>query len=178
MKNIFGSISYIIFSLLFMFFLFIIKYEYQISQIAVFGVGLVLLLIIFGVNHFIKKNKSVFYILIYKNKIVLRDVLNELETDTSIEKQSMSASSLVVKNYGDVEKTLKEGFNKHFKQVWYKPRPIVFIHAMGTKEGELSKIEFNAFLELAFSIGASKAFVITGLELHNDDILETASNKT
>ncbi len=151
------------------------KLQLSLTTKVIYG-GVIALLVYLFIKYR-KNNQNILYIKVYKNRLIIRHIIKKLESEQLLKEPLDSSINLVKEQYTNIEAQLKEEVNRHFKNKWYMPRPIVFIHAMGTQEGELSEKETDLFKELAFSVGGGKVFTVTGSEL-NDEFLHESSKET
>ena len=113
------------------------------------------------------------YVKIYKNKFTVKNVdknigvvINAIEPFTT--------TRLLVGEFNNAEKLLKETLKKLFTGQWYAASPIIVIQPMEMIEGGLSPVEERVLRELAFGAGGRKVVVWVGKELSNEEVIEKA----
>ena len=116
-----------------------------------------------------------YYVKIYKNKFVVKNIIENNEVSL-IAAQPFTTSRLLVGEFIEAEKLLTKALKLASKQKWFRPSPAVVIQAMEMAEGGLSGIELRAIRELAFGAGARKVIVWEGNILSNEEVIKKAKN--
>ena len=125
---------------------------------------------------FYKLFTNIFYIKIYKNKFVVKNILDNNELAISAT-QPFTTSRLLVGEFMEAEKLLTEALKQASKEKWFSPSPVIIIQPMEMIEGGLSSIESRAIRELAFAAGAQKVLVWEGHALSNKEVIEKAKSR-
>jgi len=118
---------------------------------------------------------NIFYVKIYKNKFVVKNISENNEVTLSAT-QPFTTTRLLVGEFIEAEKLLTKALNKSSKSKWFSPSPTVVIQPMEMAEGGLSGIELRAIRELAFGAGARKVLVWEGNVLSNKEVIKNAKN--
>ena len=113
------------------------------------------------------------YVKIYKNKFTVKNVDKNIEVVISAI-DPFTTTRLLVGEFNNAEKLLKETLKKLFTGQWYAASPIIVIQPMEMIEGGLSPVEERVLRELAFGVGGRKVVVWVGKELSNEEVIEKA----
>lgn len=113
------------------------------------------------------------YVKIYKNNFTVKNVDKNIEVVISAI-HPFTTTRLLVGEFNNAEKLLKETLKKMFKGQWYAASPIIVIQPMEMIEGGLSPVEERVLRELAFGAGGRKVVVWVGKELSNEEVIEKA----
>lgn len=113
------------------------------------------------------------YVKIYKNNFTVKNVDKNIEVVISAI-DPFTTTRLLVGEFNNAEKLLKETLKKLFKDQWYAASPIIVIQPMEMIEGGLSPVEERVLRELAFGAGGRKVVVWVGKELSNKEVIEKA----
>lgn len=116
-----------------------------------------------------------YYVKIYKNKFVVKNIIenNEITLTTT---HPFSTARLLVGEFNEAEKLLTRALKQLSKDTWFSPSPVVVIQPMEMLEGGLSSIELRAITELALGAGARKVVVWEGKTLTDNEVIENAKN--
>ena len=116
-----------------------------------------------------------YYVKIYKNKFIVKNIIENNEI-TLTATQPFSTARLLVGEFNEAEKLLTKGIKQLSKHTWFSPSPVIVIQPMEMAEGGLSGVESRAIRELAFGAGARKVVVWEGKTLTDNEVLENAKN--
>ena len=116
-----------------------------------------------------------YYVKIYKNKFVVKNIIENNEITLAATKP-FSTTRLLVGEFNEAEKLLTKALKQLSKNTWFSPSPVVVIQPMEMAEGGLSDIELRAIRELAFGAGARKVVVWEGKSLTDNEVIENAKN--
>lgn len=108
------------------------------------------------------------YIKIKENRFIIKHIESNKEI-TLVAIEQFSTQRLLVGNFTNAEKLLKEGIRNLYKSKWFTPSPVAIIHPIEKIEGGLAEIEERAIRELAVSAGAAKVILWVGKELTNEE---------
>ena len=116
--------------------------------------------------------KHYLYIKVYRNRIDVRDVGDEKRSLSLTPARSFTTERLLVGEFSNAAKLLKNGFKQMNKSVILAYRPFVVIQPMDMIENKISEVEERMLMELALGAGAYKAVVWTGRELTDKEVVE------
>ena len=115
--------------------------------------------------------KSNVYVKIYKNKFVVKNIEKNIEV-VVIAANPFTSTRLLVGDFNNAEKLLKEILKKLYAGHWLAPSPCIVMHPMEMVEGGLSSVEERVLMELAIGAGGRKVIVWVGKELSNEEVIE------
>ena len=117
------------------------------------------------------------YVKVHKNKFFVRHIESDNEITLSAA-EPFTTTRLLVGQFRNAEKLLKEALRKVYKTNWASRSPVVVIHPTSMIEGGLSDVEERVLRELAAAVGARAVFVWVGKELSNEDVMQLVRRTT
>jgi len=120
--------------------------------------------------------KSHVYVKVYRNKFVVKCLKKNNEI-VSYATEPFTTERLLVGDFTNAEKLLKEILKNLYKGSWLAPSPIIMIHPMEMVDGGLSPVEDRVLRELAFGAGGRKVTVWVGNELSDQEVVNKSNNK-
>jgi rod shape-determining protein MreB and related proteins len=115
---------------------------------------------------------SMLYVKIYKNKIVVKNLSNNLSPQMFTPDIAFTTTRLLIGTFAPAVQCLKQAVRNSTPNSWFKAKPILLIHPMEMHEGGLSEIEDKVLHECALAAGARKVVLWLGAELSNDKAIE------
>ena len=115
---------------------------------------------------------NMLYVKIYKNKIVVKNLSNNLSPQMFTPDISFTTTRLLIGTFAPAVQCLKQAVSSSTPNSWFKAKPVLLIQPMEMNEGGLSEIEDKVLRECALSAGARKVIVWIGAELSNDKAIK------
>ncbi|GGY82671.1 hypothetical protein GCM10011613_29390 [Cellvibrio zantedeschiae] len=115
---------------------------------------------------------SMLYVKIYKNKIVIKNLSDNLSAQMFTPDTSFTTSRLLVGTFAPAVQCLKQAIKSSKSTSWLGASPCLLIQPMEMNEGGLSEIEDRVFRELGLGAGARKVVLWVGAELSNEKAIE------
>jgi hypothetical protein len=115
---------------------------------------------------------SMLYVKIYKNKIVVNNLSNNLPPQMFTPDISFTTTRLLIGTFAPAAQCLKRAVSSSTPNSWFKAKPVLLIQPMEMNDGGLSEVEDRILRECAIGAGARKIIVWIGAELSNDKAIE------
>ncbi len=115
-----------------------------------------------------------FYVKIYKNKIVIKNLSNALPAQMFMPDTPFTSTRLLVGAFSPAVQCLTQAIKS--TKTWLGASPRLLIQPMEMNEGGLSEVEERIFRELGLGAGARKIVLWVGEELANDKALQKLNN--
>lgn len=116
------------------------------------------------------------YVKIYKNKIVVKNLSNNLPAQMFTPDVSFSTNRLLIGTFAPAVQCLKHAIRSVASNSWLKVRPALLVQPMEMNEGGLSEVEDKLLRQCAFNAGGRKVVLWNGAELSNDKAIEKINN--
>lgn len=111
------------------------------------------------------------YVKVYTNRFELKEIESG-NIKSVISPEVFTTKRMLVGQFLNAEKALRNGIKSISKHRWYAASPFVVIQPMEVLDGGLSEVEIRIFKELATSAGARNSVVWVGHELSDNEVVE------
>jgi len=115
---------------------------------------------------------SNFYVKIYKNKIVVNNLSNQLPAQMYTPDTPFTSTRLLVGNFAPAMQCLKQAIKSSQSNSWLSGGIRLLIQPMEMYEGGLCEVEERVLRELGLGAGARKVVIWTGSELAKDKAIQ------
>ena len=112
------------------------------------------------------------YVKIYKNKIVVKNLSDNLSPQMFTPDVCFTTTRLLIGNFAPAVQCLQQAIRSSRSNSLFKISPSLLIQPMEMNEGGLSEIEDKVLREWALGAGARKVVLWIGTELSNDKAIE------
>lgn len=112
------------------------------------------------------------YVKIYKNKIVVKNLSDNLSPQMFTPDISFTTTRLLIGIFAPAVQCLTQAVSSSAPNLWLKFNTAMLIQPMEMIDGGLSEIEDKILRECALGAGARKVTVWVGAELSNDKAIE------
>lgn len=126
---------------------------------------------------FLRFFRSDFYVKIYKNKIVINNLTNNLPAQMFMPDVPFTTTRLLVGKFSSAEACLTQALKTTNSSIWFSKGKRLLIQPMELVEGGLSEVEERVFRELGLGAGAIKIVLWIGAELANDKAIQMLNGK-
>lgn len=115
------------------------------------------------------------YVKIYKNKIVVNNLANQLPAQMYTPDTPFTSTRLLVGNFASAAQCLRQAVKSSQSNLWLRGLRLL-IQPMEMNEGGLCEVEEKIFRELGVSTGARKVVIWIGAELAKDKAIQKINN--
>lgn len=112
------------------------------------------------------------YVKIYKNKIVVKNLSDNLPAQMFAPDIAFTTTRLLIGTFTPAVQCLMRALRSSTSNSWFKSKPVLLLQPMEMHDGGLSEIEDRVLRECALGAGARKVIVWIGAELSNDKAIE------